>query len=371
MQTEHLFLGNTVQELVSIALKLQEQGQATCYKLLVNALQQPHGVDQWKYWKVLSTCVASIKPTFVELVEVIFSFDWSRNNETTIAAYVDFLVHLNSAQPVFLIRTLETFVRNFLPKVGPNARINVAHTERICNYIHTGLKKILWIIPAASSKLWPLLQEFFPHRVIHIDMQQLYLKNLLCIMDYCPTLRERIIQMIIDKMIQIDVEIKLDELPDDDVETKEPQIFDVEVEERQVEIEEMANKLDVMMDIFLDYLSKRSSSEIDEFYHILVKCFDRIIIQTHKSKYTQFILFFLCNMKPSFCEQFLTYLCNKMIDSNESLHIRQACAAYIGSFLGRSGYVSVTLLKEVLTALIRWIHCYLDVVNNDTQLGES
>jgi RNA polymerase I-specific transcription initiation factor RRN3 len=205
MQTEHLFLGNTVQELVSIALKLQEQGQATCYKLLVNALQQPHGVDQWKYWKVLSTCVASIKPTFVELVEVIFSFDWSRNNETTIAAYVDFLVHLNSAQPVFLIRTLETFVRNFLPKVGPNARINVAHTERICNYIHTGLKKILWIIPAASSKLWPLLQEFFPHRVIHIDMQQLYLKNLLCIMDYCPTLRERIIQMIIDKMIQIDV----------------------------------------------------------------------------------------------------------------------------------------------------------------------
>lgn len=78
-------------------------------------------------------------------------------------------------------------------------------TERICNHIHAGLKKLLWVIPTASSKLWPLLQDYFPHRVIHVDMQQLYLKNLLCIMDYCPDLRERILHMIIDKMIQIDV----------------------------------------------------------------------------------------------------------------------------------------------------------------------
>jgi RNA polymerase I-specific transcription initiation factor RRN3 len=130
----------------------------------------------------------------------------------------------------------------------------------------------------------------------------------------------------------LQVEIKLDELPDDDVETKEPEIFDVELEEKQAEIEEMANKLDVMMDIFLDYLNKRPASEIDEIYNILMKCFDQIIIQTHKSKYTQFILFFLCNMKSSYCEHFLNYLCNKMASSNETLHIRQICAAYIGNF---------------------------------------
>jgi hypothetical protein len=171
-------------------------------------------------------------------------------------------VHLNSAQPVFLVRTFETFVRNFIPNVGLNgtflllsfvhftfalilvlihssthtlslslslsfplslslirplishsnsygwnfvARIQLGLAERNCTHIHEGLKRILWVIPTASSKLWPILQDYFPHRIIPIDLQQFYLKNLLMIMDYCPILRERILHMIIDKMIQIDV----------------------------------------------------------------------------------------------------------------------------------------------------------------------
>jgi hypothetical protein len=61
------------------------------------------------------------------------------------------------------------------------------------------------MIPTSPTQLWPALADAFPHRTFDADAQRMYLTNCLHVADYCPALKERIILLIVDKLIQIDV----------------------------------------------------------------------------------------------------------------------------------------------------------------------
>ena len=131
------------------------------------------------------------------------------------------------------------------------------------------------------------------------------------------------------------MEIKLEDIPDDEPDQAEQGVFDLEVrgeEANRQDMEDMANKLDALMDLLLAWLiTQQSAGRGEELFGVLLKAFDRLILRTHKSKFTQFILFFIGRVHPAYNEKFLAYLSQKLYDEHETLVVRQTCAAYLGN----------------------------------------
>lgn len=79
-------------------------------------------------------------------------------------------------------------------------------------YIHETLRVVLKLVPAGLSELFPALRDIFPHRRIEGPGSIVpYARQLLLIADYLPNLRDKILGLIVERCLEIDVEIKIDE----------------------------------------------------------------------------------------------------------------------------------------------------------------
>jgi RNA polymerase I-specific transcription initiation factor RRN3 len=63
-----------------------------------------------------------------------------------------------------------------------------------------------------------------------------------------------------------------------------------------------------------------------------------------RSKYTQFLVFFVCQLAPSYPDAFVGRLVNICLDTTNEPMTRQCAAAYLGSFLSRAVYIKDTTL---------------------------
>ena len=72
---------------------------------------------------------------------------------------------------------------------------------------HALLQHLLALIPTLPSALLPQLLKYFPHRRLSKFCQITYIRNLLRVSRYCPSLTERILTAIIERAIQIDVSL--------------------------------------------------------------------------------------------------------------------------------------------------------------------
>lgn len=169
-----------------------------------------------------------------------------------------------------------------------------------------------------------------------------YFQNLLEVTKYCPTLRDKILELCIDQMISIDIQIRLEDIPDEDDE--EQLVFELEEdckikvkdsskkEEIQM-IKDLAHKLDNIMILFYNYIDEFCNPNntinenlADEIFILFLRIFDLKILKTIKSKYTQFLIFYLSRLKETYSCQFLGYLLNKMADVNVDSLSRQSCS---------------------------------------------
>eukprot|EP01122_Echinamoeba_exundans_P006681 TRINITY_DN192_c0_g1_i3.p1 TRINITY_DN192_c0_g1~~TRINITY_DN192_c0_g1_i3.p1 ORF type:complete len:480 (+),score=105.44 TRINITY_DN192_c0_g1_i3:1406-2845(+) len=136
--------------------------------------------------------------------------------------------------------------------------------------------------------------------------------------------------------------------------------------EQAIENQEAANKLDIMMDIIFTFLTSRNPEEWDDYFRILLKAFDKIILPTHRSKFTQFIVFYFCRAKPDFGVSFVDHLFGITDDEQKPMQLRQAAAAYIGSFMGRANFLSSVCLQRAVSKMVLWLREYINLHPNQT-----
>ena len=74
--------------------------------------------------------------------------------------------------------------------------------------LHTLLQHLLSLIPTMVTTLHPILVRHFPHKRENLASHITYIRNILRISEYCPSLADRIMDVVIDKIIQIDVRLK-------------------------------------------------------------------------------------------------------------------------------------------------------------------
>jgi RNA polymerase I-specific transcription initiation factor RRN3 len=103
-------------------------------------------------------------------------------------------------------------------------------------------------------------------------------------------------------------------------------------------------------------------------FHSLLSVFQRTIIHTFKSRYTQFLLFWFSSLDPEFSDLFQGFLVSKALIENElPVVTRVAAASYIGSFISRAQFIDREGTRRLMSVLCRFLKGHLDAFDSQTQ----
>lgn len=376
------------------------------------------------------------------LVECLLSCGLvSGRNELFYQTFSEFIENLVSAHafhtPAVLDRLVE-YLRNF----GPDTKQDVVAEKRsefdnliesdwglIEDAIHILIRRILHIVPSITSTFIPTLANNFPHKTESIKTHAQYVRHLMLIAEYLPLLTDKILEFLIEKLIQIDVEVTIDrdeldeeeeqlfssvelrDLSDDDsvqynsdysgfesdyegessgYEIEESDVDECEAVETQQELFErnktMLAKVDIIVKLVFNFFKvqkSRDSGDLDSksenkpipihlqsSFICMLSIFDRYILPTHRSKYSQILLFYLSLQHLSFAEAFISFLLSRIFDEASSNYIRINACSYLGSFIARSKPLPPKLISRSLKLCTEWIHSKLDKFGSRKQADQ-
>jgi RNA polymerase I-specific transcription initiation factor RRN3 len=107
-------------------------------------------------------------------------------------------------------------------------------------------------------------------------------------------------------------------------------------------------------------------------FHTLLSIFDRTIIRTFKSRYTQFLVFWYSSLDPEFSDLFQGFLVSKaLLEQDQPAVTRAAAASYIASFVSRAQFVDRDGARRVTGVLCTFLRNHLDVFDTTLQSGMS
>jgi hypothetical protein len=131
-------------------------------------------------------------------------------------AFINLLSYLISANSVYFIPTLQLLVKSLgnLSTFSQESKSRessetLAKEARIL--IHQALRGALVLVPTGVIEVMPVLASNFPFRRHSVEILAGYVEELLRICEYIPVLQSKIIELIIDKCLEIDVEIVIED----------------------------------------------------------------------------------------------------------------------------------------------------------------
>lgn len=125
----------------------------------------------------------------------------------------------------------------------------------------------------------------------------------------------------------------------------------------------------IMILIYFRYLFRNRDAKVQVF-DVMLKIFDCAILHTHKSKFTQFLLFYVCRLDQLFVQRFLSYLLTKALDASNHVLTRQICIAYVASFAARANFIHQSVLLSCLQVMKDWAFQYLDQQEADSVIAQ-
>ncbi|CAO3671823.1 unnamed protein product [Umbelopsis ramanniana] len=352
--------------------------------------------------KLLSQIVTQLDRSCNDLVQAVLSVDWTIREGAFVDQYIGFIGNLVSAHTYYVRPVLFNLVRRltYRSRMPENVIVTRSITYQRA---HNAIRYVLSLIPTSATELVAVLAETFPHKRFNVAEQATYVNNLLEVLDYSPILRKQVLGLAIERIILIDVEIQieLEDLEDeveidafdmnlnadyeDDEESDEEADSDDEDgvvaedsdSEGEDELEEetrtathiklLVKKLDAMLHIVFRYLKELSINptvtheERQQLFFFLLDLFDRTILRTFKSRYTQFLIFYYCSTdKLTFPDAFLGHLFEHTFQTAKPTVTRVASAAYVSSYLARAKYIGRTSLRNAVYILSSWCEHYMD-----------
>ncbi|KAF9360507.1 hypothetical protein BGX26_009055 [Mortierella sp. AD094] len=382
---------------ISSAIREKKQGNPAPYEELIAQLTvskpeplTPTKLLQWI--QAMSQCISLLDKSCSTLIDAMLQINWIVQDDVFVQYYMSFLGNVVSAHAFYVVPVQSMLVKKLTTRHKPSTLENALAISRERQYdrVHQALKYILDLIPTGPTSLFPLLAAEFPHKRESIHAHITYVKNILRVLDYIPVLRTQILSVVIDRIIQIDVEIQveLEELEDSDTEV----VYDWDVPEDAEEddsdsdsdsengsdsdsdseavevtvlnIKDMTRKLDGMLFLVFSYLKAYIDScqhlndpngqpavPAQELFLVLLSIFMKTILQTFKSRHTQFLLFYCISISPQFSDYFLGALLQQIMDKSQPQVVRVAAAAYMSSFVARAKYLDVRQVGMVIQML--------------------
>lgn len=394
---------------LSNALSEQQRGNYEPIDGLIRQISIPPSKEdaipeeKLRQWlDTMSNMVSQLNQTHRKLVQAVIHIAWIGRGEAFVKAYLRFLGYLISAQPAYLSSVTSSLVNYWTGKVTSTVAISTKlSSQEMQDRTHVALEYLLSLVPTAPSNLFPIFVKAFPHKSQRLDEQTTYLMNLLRMIGYAPALRNRILGVVIDRILQIDVEIQV-ELEELDEEEEEGALFgmddtksknadgddmdsDSDIDEDDmsdddqgspvvvVNIREMVVKLDNLLNLVFEYLSssmhdaEARGESTSELFFAMLDIFERIILCTFRSRYTQFLLFWLASLSSAHCDAFLGMLVSRIFDTSRPQVSRVASVFYCASFVARAKFLPAAVVKNVVGLLCNWMEDYV----NRTEMQRS
>ena len=247
--------------------------------------------------------------------------------------------------------------------------------------VHRALQYLLQLIPSASSILSSVLTNAFPHQTDSKRAHAAYVQNVLRTLTYAPELQAEALALITERLVKIDVQVQVDledlaedvgeglvqriprirndstEVMDDSESSDDESVLsDDTVNEdarRTKDITRNVEKMDIILDLLFAYYSQLISvdstgSRISAL-DILLPQFVNIILPTHRSRHTQFLLFHFSQLCPTSIDTFVGTCVQFAFDKVQPAIMRQAAAAYLASFVARGAHVPSNIVRDVFS----------------------
>jgi RNA polymerase I-specific transcription initiation factor RRN3 len=248
-----------------------------------------------------------------------------------------------------------------------------------------------------------------------------YAKQCLHVLDYLPSIRQRVLELLIDKCLEIDVNIFIkdngDAIIDDEEEAANKPgdagndndaVMKVQEETKRREtVDILSDKLDALLELLFQHIRQRCKDDVEvsrQAFHELLPIFESSILTTHKSKFVQYCMFLSCGLESQILtehnnhndpyhqigqlnvltpekttdesnyadeeailyREFAAKLLEIIVDPYRATTTRQSAACYLASFISRASFVSAETICESVSALMRWAEAYIQSLRNDS-----
>ncbi|XP_068192966.1 RNA polymerase I-specific transcription initiation factor RRN3 [Antennarius striatus] len=379
---------------VAETLAKYKQGDLSDYELLRHQLADEGMKDAQiiRWLQELRGSVTQLTKDHDQLIHTVLRFPWVGRSQPVVEEYLSFLGNLVSAQTVYLVACLQMTVSYFTPKrVTISAGgVDVSDSDdedenfpRNFNQCHQALQLITRYVPSTSIFLLPILKDNFPFIQKSSRTLECYTHNLLRVTIYIPSIRRDILELIVGKMLRLDVSASrsdIEEAEENAEEQTEEGLFDMDedIEAPPPRMELMAHpvaeRLDALMTVLMAYVKDicffNGSLHVErtkDLYRDLLCVFDKLILPTHASCHVQFVLFYLCSFRLALAEAFLDHQWKLLQSPSQPAILRQAAAGYLGSFLARAKFIPLPTVRACLDLLLPWIHGYIDGQDSDSR----
>ncbi|DBB10726.1 hypothetical protein WJX82_002210 [Trebouxia sp. C0006] len=288
-----------------------------------------------------------------------------------------------------------------------------AQQAAVQDHIIKALADILLLVPTAPKTMLSELSQRMPFKIVNRAAPCMYFRAVyqLSQMPAGDCLRDGLQAAMVDCLLNIDVEIKWQDIADqqadhvaDEHDSEDEQdVFALEgrtgqdLQEQTIQtldeaaadpsisrggwegaaatqdvvpvastsdrspIDETADTLDSLMELTFDHLLWRcnDAAQLQRTWAVMLAAFDRTLLHTYRSKFTQFLVYYMCQQSLLGCASaFVSFLLKRIHDPNRPAITRTACAAYLASFLARAKFLPKPLLIQSLLSMAQWCADY-------------
>ena len=339
------------------------------------------------YLVALSSFTPRLGRSASGLVKSVLQCQWIGRDEQFARVYTQFLASLVGAQGSCLTQVLSTIVDKFTdsrPSDWAVTGFPPVPREVALERLHYSLRYLLRIFPAAKSVLTHLISNKYPFHDDSKRMHLAYVQNLLELRAYCPAMQNDIMDLIISRLVKIDVEMQMDledmddrlttmvamalkssqvngnqDEDDSDDEDDHDSVSDegseddeyTRVKTAKESIEKMDFILDALFELYTPYFDDPRSDQAMEVFGDLLSEFSNIILPNLKSRHTQFLIFHFGQRSEELIDAFCGTCINIAFESQRPPVLQQAASAYLASFVARGAHVPGQIVVNIFEVL--------------------
>ncbi|KAL2154830.1 hypothetical protein VTH82DRAFT_3506 [Thermothelomyces myriococcoides] len=325
------------------------------------------------------------------LLRSVLRCSWLERDENFARAYIQLLAALSSVQGSLFTQVLTMMVDKFTETRHTSSVRGFApvdpETKR--KWLHLGLKYLLELFPAGQHLILNLVSSKFPYTEASKAVHMEYIDHLLRLKAARPELERDIMELILSRLVKLDVEMSLD-LENDDDETTRAVLRQLEAPDAKNEededddsdadsvlsddddlneqakrvlmikskLETMDAILDLLFSVYNPVFEDPDSPEAIEAFQDLLSDFSNVILPHLKSRHTQYLLFKFSMKSTQLMEMFIGTLFNLAFESNRPPVVKQAAVAYLASFTARGARVQSEQVKMITQTFLNYMDHY-------------
>ncbi|CAK4032719.1 RNA polymerase I-specific transcription initiation factor rrn3 [Lecanosticta acicola] len=323
-----------------------------------------------------------------KLVLAVLDLSWVGRDMEFVKAYTKFLLTLATAHGKYMTPIMERLVSHFERLPASTGRLPeeaIVSRTTMFDRLHTVIQTMLGYLPSAGNALLRVLTQQFPNDLATAKGYLQYQRNALRVADVAPELKAEILSLIMQRLVDIDVQIQedLEELDIDDEDTllqrpqrkhdeaepeesddsdiesiSESELTTTEEEEKMRELRLKVRKMDHTQDLLFEYYEPYFKADVspkdNEAYQDLLSQFTNRIMPS-RTRHAQFLLFHFTQISPSYAEDFVQSCLRISLDRNSAQSDRLTACAYVASFTARASHVPADTVRIVFHVLSQFL----------------